>query len=249
VGQGVIRVACAPAQAEGGRRADGGAAGRPPARLARPLLLGRRVTRPPAPRPPCARPASPASVLGRGQALLELGGHSHWVWAARFCPAHDQLLASASTDCTVALWYAPGVAKLRDPPGAAVGGGGGGSSGTRGRCAEPGWAQEGGDRPRAHEPALPVLQHLCARPGACGPAPSAPRPHPPPPRPPPSLKRPTPPRGGDDGRAALLAEEHEDSVYGLAWSAADPWLLASLSYDGRVVVSAVPKGIKYKILI
>jgi WD40 repeat protein len=48
---------------------------------------------------------------------------------------------------------------------------------------------------------------------------------------------------------ALFDEEHEDSVYGLAWSAADPWLLASMSYDGRVVVSAVPKGLKYKILI
>lgn len=32
-------------------------------------------------------------------------------------------------------------------------------------------------------------------------------------------------------------EEHEDSVYGLAWSAVDPWLFASLSYDGRVVIN------------
>jgi len=34
-------------------------------------------------------------------------------------------------------------------------------------------------------------------------------------------------------------EEHEDSVYGIAWSGADPWLFASLSYDGRVVVRRV----------
>jgi hypothetical protein len=38
-------------------------------------------------------------------------------------------------------------------------------------------------------------------------------------------------------------------VYGLAWSAADPWLFASMSYDGRLVVNKVPKNIKYKILI
>ena len=36
---------------------------------------------------------------------------------------------------------------------------------------------------------------------------------------------------------------------GLEWSAADPWVFASLSYDGRVVVNRVPSQIKYKILI
>ena len=36
---------------------------------------------------------------------------------------------------------------------------------------------------------------------------------------------------------------------GVAWSAADPWVFASLSYDGRVVVNRVPGQIKYKILI
>jgi WD40 repeat protein len=51
-----------------------------------------------------------------------------------------------------------------------------------------------------------------------------------------------------DGKAHSY-DEHEDSVYGLAWSAADPWLFASMSYDGRLVVNKVPKNIKYKILI
>lgn len=44
-------------------------------------------------------------------------------------------------------------------------------------------------------------------------------------------------------------DEHEDSVYGLCWSAVDPWLFASLSYDGRIVVNAVPKKLKYDILL
>ena len=44
-------------------------------------------------------------------------------------------------------------------------------------------------------------------------------------------------------------EEHEESVYAVAWSAADPFLFASASYDGRVVVNAVPPSEKYKILL
>ncbi|KAI8465862.1 MAG: WD40-repeat-containing domain protein [Monoraphidium minutum] len=142
-------------------------------------------------------------ALGRGEPLLELGGHSHWVWAARFSPFHDQMLASASTDCTVALWYAPGLARARDAPGA----GGGGGGGAQGAAAARGDADG-----RA---ALLDEEH----------------------------------EDSADGRAALLDEEHEDSVYGLAWSAADPWLLASMSYDGRVVASHVPKNLKYKILL
>eukprot|EP00057_Strongylocentrotus_purpuratus_P001609 XP_001200158.2 PREDICTED: protein TSSC1 [Strongylocentrotus purpuratus] len=44
-------------------------------------------------------------------------------------------------------------------------------------------------------------------------------------------------------------EEHEDSVYAAEWSAADPWLFASLSYDGRLVINRVPRAEKYKILL
>ena len=36
---------------------------------------------------------------------------------------------------------------------------------------------------------------------------------------------------------------------GVGWSAVDPWVFASLSYDGRVVINRVPSQIKYKILI
>ncbi len=44
-------------------------------------------------------------------------------------------------------------------------------------------------------------------------------------------------------------EEHEESVYGVAWSACDPFLFASVSYEGRVTVNAVPPSEKYKILL
>jgi hypothetical protein len=51
-----------------------------------------------------------------------------------------------------------------------------------------------------------------------------------------------------DGKAHTF-DDHEDSVYGLVWSAVDPWLFASMSYDGRLLVNRVPKNVKYKILI
>ncbi|CAL8131696.1 unnamed protein product [Orchesella dallaii] len=44
-------------------------------------------------------------------------------------------------------------------------------------------------------------------------------------------------------------EEHEDAVYAVEWSTGDPWIFASLSYDGRVVINRVPKSFKYKILL
>jgi WD40 repeat protein len=40
-----------------------------------------------------------------------------------------------------------------------------------------------------------------------------------------------------------------DSVYGLAWSAVNAWVFASLSYDGKMVIHTVPSGEKYKILL
>lgn len=39
--------------------------------------------------------------------LLELGGHSHWVWQAKYNPHHDSLLLSASSDSLVNLWHTP----------------------------------------------------------------------------------------------------------------------------------------------
>ncbi|XP_055911425.1 EARP-interacting protein homolog [Eupeodes corollae] len=43
-------------------------------------------------------------------------------------------------------------------------------------------------------------------------------------------------------------DQHEDSVYCVEWSNVDPWIFASLSYDGRVIISKVPKQYKYQII-
>lgn len=52
----------------------------------------------------------------------------------------------------------------------------------------------------------------------------------------------------DDGLVKTY-EQHEDSVYSVAWSTGDPWIFASLSYDGRVVINSVPQEHKYKIIL
>lgn len=44
-------------------------------------------------------------------------------------------------------------------------------------------------------------------------------------------------------------DEHEESVYSVAWSACDPFVFMSVSYDGRVVLNHVPQTEKYKILL
>ena len=43
--------------------------------------------------------------------------------------------------------------------------------------------------------------------------------------------------------------EHMDSVYALAWGAADAWVYATAGYDGKVVLNHVPSKEKYKILL
>ena len=44
-------------------------------------------------------------------------------------------------------------------------------------------------------------------------------------------------------------DDHEQSVFSAAWSAADAWIFASLSVDGKVVINHVPPAEKYKILL
>jgi len=44
-------------------------------------------------------------------------------------------------------------------------------------------------------------------------------------------------------------DQHEDSVYSVAWSAHDPWVFCSLSYDGRAVINRVPREEKYRIIL
>lgn len=52
-----------------------------------------------------------------------------------------------------------------------------------------------------------------------------------------------------DVKVSSMDQQHEDSVYSVAWSASDAWIYCSLSYDGRLVINHVPSTEKYKILL
>lgn len=59
----------------------------------------------------------PCRLLDQPESLLDLSGHTHWVWQVAYSPFHDSLLLSSSTDTTVCVWYTPTLAKNK---GAAV---------------------------------------------------------------------------------------------------------------------------------
>lgn len=44
-------------------------------------------------------------------------------------------------------------------------------------------------------------------------------------------------------------DQHSETVYTAAWSLNDPWIFASLSFDGNIVVNCVPSEYKYKIIL
>ncbi|CAF1021276.1 unnamed protein product [Adineta ricciae] len=53
----------------------------------------------------------------------------------------------------------------------------------------------------------------------------------------------------NEDRLICVFDEHEESVYSAQWASNDPWLLASLSYDGRLILNRVPKNEKFQILL
>eukprot|EP00997_Jenningsia_sp_PLL12_P010833 NODE_8204_length_420_cov_27.345013_g7336_i0.p3 GENE.NODE_8204_length_420_cov_27.345013_g7336_i0~~NODE_8204_length_420_cov_27.345013_g7336_i0.p3 ORF type:complete len:113 (+),score=39.10 NODE_8204_length_420_cov_27.345013_g7336_i0:27-341(+) len=55
---------------------------------------------------------------------------------------------------------------------------------------------------------------------------------------------PRPPEG-----PIVCLSDHEDSVYGAAWSSCSPWVFASLSYNGKVLAHLVSDEVKYSILL
>lgn len=54
---------------------------------------------------------------------------------------------------------------------------------------------------------------------------------------------------GDEADMRVTRHEHVDSVYDMAWGAADAWIYVSVGYDGKVVLNHVPSNEKYKILL
>lgn len=52
-----------------------------------------------------------------------------------------------------------------------------------------------------------------------------------------------------EDKIIATCDQHEDSVYCVEWSTANSWILASLSYDGRLLLNKVPKDEQLRILL
>ena len=153
--------------------------------------------------------------------LAELSEHTHWVWSVRYNPFHDQLVLSGGSDGLVALSNLASLSSDLLSDLAAVAGGGG-----------------GGDEPEAEERDRGEEEEEEEGKGDDAGADTIDE------------------TGAAAGKKELAVDgllrgydEHEDSVYSAEWSATDPWMFASLSYDGRLVLNRVPRQTKYSILL
>ena len=56
--------------------------------------------------------------------------------------------------------------------------------------------------------------------------------------------------GGNKEEEGLvrLYDEHEDSAYCVSWAAFTPWIFASVSYNGNLIVNEIPSALKVRIL-
>ncbi|KAL4113807.1 hypothetical protein QTP88_017380 [Uroleucon formosanum] len=52
-----------------------------------------------------------------------------------------------------------------------------------------------------------------------------------------------------EDKIVTTCDQLEDSVYCVEWSSVDSWILASLSYDGRLLLNKVPKDEQLRILL
>lgn len=52
-----------------------------------------------------------------------------------------------------------------------------------------------------------------------------------------------------EDKVVATCDQHEDSVYCVEWSATNSWILASLSYDGRLLLNEVPKDEQLRIIL
>ncbi|KAI9206921.1 WD40-repeat-containing domain protein [Polychytrium aggregatum] len=162
--------------------------------------------------------------------VKQLNNHTHWIWSVAFNKFHDQLLLSSSSDSLVNLESIISISSSSSSSS---------SSGGVEASAEK-LQQTPHIRVRHHGPLEEEdedqesngseAEHADDNSDEDGLDEDL------------ESNRPT------DGLVATY-DQHEESVYSVAWSEADPWVFASLSCDGRVVVNTVPREHKYKIIL
>jgi len=155
------------------------------------------------------------------------GGHSHWVTRAMFNNFYDQLVLSGGSDGIANLWRISSCssAPLLDLNDEVEDGEGIGEGSFDGDGVE----EENDDNPDVGQPA-PVRYddddyHK-------------------------EDKSKSPRKKESNAHDVRVTRfECSDVMAELAWSASDPWVYATLSYDGAMVVHHVPSKEKYKILL
>lgn len=155
------------------------------------------------------------------------GGHSHWTTRAIYNPSYDQLVLSAGTDCIANLWRISSCssAPLLDF---------GDDDEINNSGDEPlenADDEDAGDGNWAEEQQDDVqIDHADDKDGGEEKKDS-------------SSTKPS----SNDIRVARF--ECSDTTADVCWSASDPWMYATLSCDGSLVVHHVPSKEKYKILL
>ncbi|XP_077302861.1 EARP and GARP complex-interacting protein 1 [Arctopsyche grandis] len=149
--------------------------------------------------------------------------HSHWVWAVRFNTFHDQLLLTGSSDARVLLTSAASISSEA-------------ISQSQHRYMDANEELDDTDKDTTLQESDDSKNYESNIELSV------------------SDSDATPDHNGANKEKLIdgvlqYYEQHEDSVYCVEWSSADPWTFASLSYDGRLVISRVPKHYKYKILL
>jgi WD40 repeat protein len=166
------------------------------------------------------------------------GGHSHWTTRAMYNPFHDQLVLSGGSDGIANLWRISSCSSApllelngddEDDGNSSVGGGGGHSDMEDGKGDDA--ANDDEDDARAN--------YIWAPKGDDGDDESE------------KEDKSKSPKNDESTAQDVRVTRFEcsDVTADLAWSAADPWVYATLSHDGAIVVHHVPSKEKYKILL
>ncbi|KAL7551940.1 hypothetical protein ACHAWF_015144 [Thalassiosira exigua] len=173
------------------------------------------------------------------------GGHSHWTTRAAYNPFHDQLVLSGGSDGVANLWRisscssAPLLDLEGDDEDDEDDEGAGGSSfdadDDEGGAGENGQGDVGREEPYDREGWSDAGKRFSAKSGDESTEPD---------------EADAPPRNESDAQDVRVTRfECSDVAADVAWSASDPWVYATLSCDGAVVVHHVPSKEKYKILL
>lgn len=178
-----------------------------------------------------------SSSLGKKYHPLRIlqGGHTHWIPRIQYNSFHDQLLLSGGSDGIVNLWR---ISSISSAPLLDLGSTSNNNVDMDNKNIDMNTDFSNFDDDEEEENLRKALNDDTEDLSFAGQQ---------------NLGQSTNQNGDSDGMNApdirVAKMEMRDAVYDLDWSAADPWIYVTLSYDGNVVLNHVPSKEKYKILL